>query len=221
MAFVTGLDVLPASPGCALPPLSDTQPSNPSTSGMVAIIDAQVKFARPGGTVFAAGRTVYARNLFVQGASVLANVSGSLVNASLPPAPAWVHVPEFVFGANTEPIVRGRYKWQYEASIYRHGARFPPGSHFGSPVAPFPAPATDFQAMHGFGMESSSFPSPDTPMAADISIFGAVGDGQHDNADAIQRALDAHDVVVVPRGVFAVSRTIVVCTPLVLEEQEE
>jgi hypothetical protein len=53
------------------------------------------------------------------------------------------------------------------------------------------------------------FPSFDDPALADVRRYGARPDDQEDDTDAIQKALDNNSKVLIPKGVFLISRPLV------------
>ena len=69
------------------------------------------------------------------------------------------------------------------------------------------SPPTDLQTRH---LWDEQFPSWESPGVVNVKDepYGAVGDGVTDDADAIQRAVDEHEIVFLPKGHYAVSKTI-------------
>ena len=66
----------------------------------------------------------------------------------------------------------------------------------------------DGEALRRHHLWPQPFPSRITPGAVDVaaSTFGAKGDGKHDDGPALQAAIDAHEVVFLPKGTYAVSK---------------
>lgn len=65
------------------------------------------------------------------------------------------------------------------------------------------APPADLQTRHRWG---NAFPTWETPGAVNVLHFGATGDGITDDWQALQAAIDAHEVLLLPKGRYRVSR---------------
>lgn len=68
-------------------------------------------------------------------------------------------------------------------------------------------PPADLPARHCW---DKNFPSWETPGVANVRAapYGAAGDGITDDTDALQRAIDDHQAVFLPKGRYRVSRTL-------------
>lgn len=55
----------------------------------------------------------------------------------------------------------------------------------------------------------AGFPSFDDPALADVRRYGARPDDQEDDTDAIQKALDKNSKVLIPKGIFLISRPLI------------
>ena len=70
---------------------------------------------------------------------------------------------------------------------------------------------TDFHS--GCSWDEASFPSFDYSVEPVVNVklhpFGAKGDGTTDDYDAIQRAINAAEVVLIPKGHYRLSRSLV------------
>lgn len=64
------------------------------------------------------------------------------------------------------------------------------------------APPADLQTRHQW---AADFPTWEHPGVIDVTTLGAVGDGVTDNRAVLQAAIDAHEKLFFPKGVFAVS----------------
>jgi hypothetical protein len=66
-------------------------------------------------------------------------------------------------------------------------------------------PPADLQSRHQF---PDNFPTWETPDAVNVRDLGAVGDGVTDDWAVLQAAIDAHEIVFLPAGRYAVSKTL-------------
>ncbi len=190
-----GLRIASNAPGPAI--ISFPQQWNP-LSGQLSLVDCQIDLRAPGATAVSAGSAVYLNNVYVRGASrIVSNAEGS---GLLGDAGGWVRVAEYAHAAAL-PSVKN---YALATPVYRRGERS------GADVVRVEAgvaPPGDLQSRHLWGAD---FPGFESPGVANVraSRYGAKGDSHADDTDAIQRAIDEHSVVFLPKGYYRISRTI-------------
>ena len=174
--------------------------------GQLCLIDSQIIFRNPGkNTAIEAESSLYVNSVYIRGAETLVRQPDKpdLRTEGL----GWVHVKEYAGGV-TERSVARKYEnrtFDFPAPIYVDGKSIE--TPFLTSVETGPTPPTDLQTQHVW---NEPFPSWESSTAVSVtdSQYGAVGDGVTDDADAIQRAIDEHDIVFLPKGHYAVSKTI-------------
>jgi hypothetical protein len=168
-------------------------------NGQLCLLDAEILCEGPPATAVFAGRSVYLGNVYVKGASaVVAGSKGPLLGAD--PA-AWTRVVEYAHGVDP-PAWKGL---AYRAPVYLDGVR--KESDICDIVADAPAPPADLVSRH---LWPADLPHVRTQGAVNVREvpYNAAGDGRTDDTDALQRAVDAADVVLLPKGYYRVSRTL-------------
>lgn len=214
-------------PACGLPDLSfhNAQPTNAAISGSFSLVDSSVEFADGAGSppcasraVVKSTRGVLLRNVYVRNANDLGQFpSGTspLANCtSKGGGGGWCRVLEFAHTANAPPTVGG---FQYRSMAFVDGKEVGPGHDASYTAEALPAggaPPPDLVARHGWG-GAAGFPSPTDTGVINVRLapYNATGDGFVDDWAAIQQAV--HDgvargaPVLLPRGVYAISRTLV------------
>eukprot|EP00035_Acanthoeca_spectabilis_P001559 m.81023 g.81023 ORF g.81023 m.81023 type:complete len:1212 (-) comp10967_c0_seq1:393-4028(-) len=165
-----------------------------------------------GRTAFVSARSVVLQNTWVRGAAtVVRHPSG---NVSVAADRGWSRVHTYAAGVGSD-LHMGSPDVSLNMPVYLDGVRSTdPLVNLTSPCDG--APPDDLLTQHGWGL-ASAFPSFESPGAIDVTVppYGAVGDGVTDNVVAIQRALDVAAsrprgprVVLLPKGIFAVSQTL-------------
>jgi hypothetical protein len=220
---------IPTTGPCALPlmPVNGQmpQPTNDFIAGMMSFIDSSISYGYAQGGVprsaFATRRTLYLQNVHVQGLEATAgdrvvtfyNSNHTIPVPSYPhPRPPVVRVEQLVHGER--PGMRG--KWQYTTPIIVDGAM-----HRGDIVkittleqleaadSDKSGSRTAAAAAHVWGgIAPEDFPSFESIGAVSVkgAPYNAKGDGETDDWKGIQAAIDAHEIVWLPRGVYVVSR---------------
>jgi hypothetical protein len=163
--------------------------------GQLCLVDSQLTFRNPGeNTAIDAESSLCLNDVYVRGAETLVRQ---------PDRPAlragtlgWVHVREYAGGV-VERFRARKYDnrtFVYPAPIFVDGR-------------PLETPPTDLQSRH---LWDEQFPSWESPGVVNVKDepYGAVGDGTADDTDPIQRAVDEHEIVFLPKGHYAVSKTI-------------
>lgn len=179
--------------------LSEGLPSEP-WNGSLTIVDTVVR-PRAGECAVRSRHSVYLNNVYFENAAALVCVDGR--PAFKGAAKGWTHVEEYGAGA--------RYKVpQLEQPlpdlVYLEGRAA--GSEFVR-VSKDPAPPpADLQARH-------AWPAMTPPWLDSGAVnvrrapYNAAGDGKTDDAAAIQRAIDEHERVFLPKGEYRLSKPLV------------
>jgi len=165
-------------------------------NGSLALIDSEVVFENPSveNTVLATGRSVTLNDVYLKNAG--------RVFEGCPARPdGWFHIREMAF-----PRPPGKVRtYLLEEPVYVDGRRLP-GMHL--EAAPGEAPPPDLQSRHLWGPR---FPSWESPGAANVREppYGARGDGRADDTAAIQKAIDGNEIVFLPKGIYRLTRPLV------------
>lgn len=161
------------------------------------LIDSEIRFdwkALKGqkATAIAAERSVYLNNVYVQGADEV--VAGSLPGHSQ----GWLHVKEFALGKVSSPF-KG---YEISAPVYIDGRKIAGAYRVTQESV---APPEDIQSRH---LWEAGFPGWESPDAVCVTAppYNAIGDSYADDTDAIQRAVDEHEIVFVPKGYYRLTR---------------
>ncbi|MGD2175900.1 MAG: glycosyl hydrolase family 28-related protein, partial [Candidatus Brocadiaceae bacterium] len=169
--------------------------------GQLSLVDSSIEFRKPGPNVAIEARTsLYMQNVFVKGAGTVARHSDG---AHLPgAADGWLRVREYAHGIDPP---NKRLEYEYKAPVYVDGQRL--ASRTLPAQTDRAAPPADLQSRH---LWTDPFPSWESPGAVNVKAppYSAAGDNEADDADALQRAIDEHDIVFLPRGKYRVSRTL-------------
>jgi hypothetical protein len=174
-------------------------PRRQSFSGALNIVDTVIRMNRASPAV-KGNHSIVLQNVFIGHAAVAAEVTGQWTLAGIPDG--WLHVQEYA-----APASNPAQEWA--GGEPRRDDLWIGGHRHDEPIArtsPRPPPDTDeFVARHRW---PSPFPSAHSPGAVNVkdAPFNAKGDGVSDDAPAIQRAIDAHPIVFLPKGTFALSR---------------
>lgn len=180
-----------------------TDPHRPARDlfGQLSLVDSTIVFRKPGENVGINARTsLYMNNVYLKGASVVAK---HLAAPHLKGDPnGWLRVKEYARG---EDPPNKRLVHQYLCPAYVDGRKL---TNSTLPVATEAAePPDDLQARHLWG---ATFPNWETPGAVNVkdAPYGAKGDSETDDHDVLQRAIDEHEIVFLPRGKYRVSKTL-------------
>jgi hypothetical protein len=173
----------------------------PANMGGLTLADSEVEFSgatldRPERVVVASDRTVYLDNVFVRGATkVVADTTQGTDLAGNPSG--WLHVRRYA----TWSSPRENQGHTYRYPVYVDGQPVDRVRDVGS-EAPPPA---GLREQHLWAPEFPSFES-----AGAVSVrtapYSAQGDGRTDDTAALQRAIDEHEIVFLPKGCYLLSR---------------
>jgi hypothetical protein len=175
-----------------------------TTKGTMSIVDTQIEFeaASRDNVAIASNRSVYLGNVWVRGAGSIVRTSDG---GNLPGNPAeWREIREYAHGVRPPALPPNKQNLQLEHVSYIDGERFTTdvlvsGKDNCEPPA-------DLQSQHVWVPEAGW----GTPGAVNVkqAPYNARGDGRTDDTQALQRAIDEHDVVLLPKGTYCVSRTL-------------
>jgi hypothetical protein len=179
-------------------PVIETQ-GKASNPGNLVLLDGTITLAKPGVAISnPGGVSVQARNLYTTGVNVLAQSPGR-PDAATKPHTGWTHVRELSY---CPPHKRaGGDGVDVESWSLVNGSRTQGQVFTSQPAAQPPA---DLVQRH-IVTQKPTFEDQGTVNARDQ---GVVGDGQTDDAKALQAAIDTHDRVFLPKGRYRVSKTI-------------
>ena len=174
--------------------------------GQMCLVDSQIRFHKPGNnTAIEAASSLYVDNVYIHGAQTL------IKQPNKPPLHCkglgWTHIRQYAGGVEERYRARkyGNRIFDYPAPIFVDGKRL--NVPFLADVASSQLPPANLQSRHVW---NDQFPNWESHGAVNVKDepYGAVGDGTTDDADSIQRAVDNNLIVFLPKGRYAVSKTI-------------
>ena len=171
--------------------------------GALTLVDAAIEFggtalAQPERVVVVTDRGVYLDHVYVRNATkVFSDADPKLELAGNPQG--WLHVRQFASPVRPQENQQRTYR----NPVYVEGQ--PVAS--ARAVKPDEVPPADLQAQH---LWSPRFPSLESRGAVSVknAPFRAKGDGRTDDTAALQRAVDEHEIVFLPKGCYLLSRTL-------------
>lgn len=190
-----GLRIASRAPGPAI--VTGPRGQN-ALSGQLSLVDCRIDLQAPDATAVASNSAIYLNNVYVRGAArIVRNADGSGLAGD---PGAWVRVVEYAHGPAL-PLVKN---YEVATPVYLQGER---QETTVVRTEPGFAPPDNLQSRH---LWSGDFPSFESPGAINVKAapYGAKGDSFTDDTDAIQRAVDEHPVVFLPKGYYRISRTI-------------
>ncbi len=189
-----GLHIVSASRG---PLVTGWGSPNYPERGLLNLVDSVIEMS--GGTALSVDRSLYMRNVYIKGAETIIQAPGT---RSLPSAgPEWTHVREYALCLDPPPVGGTAYAM----ALYVNGEQLQ------SPVLadarPSKGPPPDLVSRHVW---SPGFFWFDSPGVVDVTRppYRARGNGIADDTAAIQRALNEHNVVLLPKGMYRITDTI-------------
>lgn len=174
--------------------------------GQLCLVDSQIIMRNAGkNTAIEAASSLYLHNVYVRGAETLVRQPGK--SPLRTGESGWVHIKEYAGGVGERFRARkyGNRTFVYPAPIFVDGKR--PETPFLADVQPDRPPPANLQSRHLWDEQFPSWESPTTINVKD-KPYGAAGDGITDDAEKIQRAIDEHEIVFLPKGHYAVGKTI-------------
>lgn len=191
-----GVKIVSSAPG---PVVVGTSPPSTPQRGQMCFIDTQIIFEKEAGVGFSSVRSLYLNNVYAKNASKLvANPDGSELKGN---PGGWMRIEEYAHGAQT-PLFQKQY--QFEAPVYVDGIRR--GLERVEGVENGAVPPHNLQSRH---LWDADYPTWQSTGAVNVrTAYGAKGDGQADDTLALQKAIDANEIVFLPKGFYRVSRTL-------------
>jgi hypothetical protein len=185
--------------------------------GQLCLIDSSIDMKAPGNnTAIEAESSLYLNNVFIRGAKtlikqpdkpVVSRASSPRFEGGTPSTRDWVHIAEYAGGVAQSYRARkyGNRTFVFPAPIFIDGKKL--DVPWLADMESNQEPPADLQSRH---LWTDEFPSWESPGAVSVKDepFGAVGDGVADDTKAIQKAIDEHEIVFLPKGNYRVSRTI-------------
>ena len=203
---------------CFLPELPpDIQPAQPSLSGQISLIDAEISLdtACQSCVAITAPRDLYLKNVYIRGFPYLLRLrtgkGGDSKVSNKSPAQEWARIDEAAYTVQPPVMTKKKGKGgsvvlDYVSTIWVDGKR----EVTNETHITFSAPSPEEDVVSKHLWDEASFPSFQSEGAVSVTMppYNAKGDGKHDDTAAIQQAIDDHDIVVVPKGYYVVSKTI-------------
>jgi len=169
--------------------------------GQLSLVDSTIVFRKPGHNVAVEARSsLTMHNVYVKGAAMAArHPDGQRLRGN---PNGWLRVVEYAHGIDPP---NKRLVHQYTCPVYLDGQR--QESRTLPARVEAAAPPADLQSRH---LWAQPFPSWESPGAVSVKAppYHAKGDGKTDDTQAIQRAIDDHEIVFLPRGRYSISRTL-------------
>ena len=187
-----GLTIVSKGPG---PAILGLPAAYMAPRGQISLVDSRIVFENPVDLAIRATRSLYLQDVYIRNAKV------AVADADSPLLPGegdgWLRVRSFAHGVTP-------HKWRgyaYDAPVWIDGRRQEADL---ADVTPGAAPPADLEDRH----------RPQTPLPAAETGFnvrsaappeGAAGDGLTDDGPALQRAIDAHATVWLPKGYYRIT----------------
>lgn len=170
-----------------------------ASNGALNLVDVVIELNRPGPAV-RSNRSVFVSNLWVANAPIAVQVQDEVKLRGR--TDGWLRIEKLVAPATLRVHPLGGEGLRTD-EVWIDGVRAAlPAQSWAVDGPP------DRDALRLRHLWPLPFPARTTPGAVDVSAppFGAKGDGKHDDGPAIQAAIDAHEVIFLPQGTYAISK---------------
>eukprot|EP00039_Didymoeca_costata_P026333 m.15726 g.15726 ORF g.15726 m.15726 type:complete len:804 (+) comp5475_c0_seq1:175-2586(+) len=196
----------------------------PTVGGSLSLVDVSILRTglQPKTPVFempaiSFNRSVYARNTFIRGFTTVAlgtvrwpETGNSIVSA--PANNSWFRIDEMAIAVIPPRLEINSTKYQFLSPAYIDNQRMNVAKPWLSLQLQTQSPPSNLVTQHIWN--EATFPSFQSPSAVNArTICGAVGDGVTDDWQALQKCVDEHDLVVLPKGFYRISRTLLLSRP--------
>lgn len=185
-------------------------PGSYDTYGQFSLVDSVLvaRGAQSGRSAgVSAGASVYLHNVYMRNMATVATFPQDAGKGTVVANPdGWLWVRDYAQGI--DPTHNKLPFATITMPVYIDGERRPGQTLYEHASTASPQePPRDLQSRH---IWPTPFPSWESPGAASVkaSPYHAAGDGETDDAEALQRAVNENEIVFLPRGVYRVSRTI-------------
>lgn len=170
-----------------------------SFNGPLNVIDVAIELSRPGPAI-RSNHTVVASNIWISHAAIAVQVQNAVALRGR--EDGWLHVERLAAPA-THPAHPLAGTGKRTDEVWIDGAK----GAVETISRPTDGPP-DRDALWRRHVWPKTFPSRTSPGAIDVTAapYGAKGDGKHDDGPALQAAIDAHEIVFLPQGTYAVSQ---------------
>jgi hypothetical protein len=173
--------------------------------GPMDIIDARIEMPR-GGTAIEAERSLYLKNVVFDGATIPVQHPDAI---GFPAAAGGrLTVREYAHGIN--PVTKKLFF--LKCPVYLNGKAQPRANYAEADPVELAGPASGpalTEDLVGRHLWPHQVPPIEIPGIANVFDYGAKGDGRADDTAAIQKAIDEHDDVFLPKGYFRLTRPLV------------
>ncbi len=174
-------------------------PVDQSFNGPLNLIDVAIELSRPGPAV-RSNHSVVASNVWIARAAVAVQVQDQIALRGR--EDGWLRIERLAVPAThrAHPLVGTGVRTD---EIWIDGAKGAVTTQAQAVDGP-----PDREALWRRHVWPESFPSRTSPGAVDVTAapYGAKGDGKHDDGAALQAAIDAHEIVFLPSGTYAISQ---------------
>lgn len=186
-----GWHIRMATPGPAIRTERDW-PAAPFNSGL-ALIDSIVEFTGEPGQFCAPTKSFYLHNVYLHNAATVApDIDGE--------PGGWLRIEELAYPIQPPPF----REFRFTESIWLDGE---PSDQPLLRREAGTAPPPDLRARHIWTADAPTWQSPGA-VNVKAAPYHAAGDGVTDDTAALQRAIDEHEIVFLPKGYYRISDTL-------------